>query len=344
LLVLNTSSRMLDPYQAYQEVEKATTYIRLLNPDWIFKKTDSVLRGNVIAEISAVLAATNQHRCLLIPANPDAGRTIRDRKYMIENTLISQTSFAGDPEHPLKSDDVLDILGDFENQPVTYCSSVELPKAEGIYVGEVRNTNMLEEWAKKVNDSILPAGAAEFFSALLKKRGYRFSYAEQADEWDSGKTIFICGSAHQNSRQWIQTAENNNAVICAIPDHLLVKSDSAELDHWMQEVAVNFEQTNKLIITGAMKGRLSKEAALKMTEIFGRVIEKIIKESQLSTLAIEGGETAQAVTGILGLHTFVPLKYLGKGVIELSTGRKSPQRIILKPGSYPWPEALWHFN
>ena len=43
----------------------------------IYKKTDSALRGHVVAELSALMEATGYRRALYLPANPSKGRIIR---------------------------------------------------------------------------------------------------------------------------------------------------------------------------------------------------------------------------------------------------------------------------
>ena len=54
LIVINTASRLLEEETAYKINKKACEYSLTLNPQWIFKKTDSVLRGHVQTEIKAL--------------------------------------------------------------------------------------------------------------------------------------------------------------------------------------------------------------------------------------------------------------------------------------------------
>ena len=49
----------------------------------LFKKTDSALRGHVVAELSILMQTTDYERAIYLPANPSKGRIIRGGIYYI---------------------------------------------------------------------------------------------------------------------------------------------------------------------------------------------------------------------------------------------------------------------
>ena len=207
LLVLNTSSRILKKDTAFVQVRKATEYAITLNPRWIFKKTDSVLRGNILPEIKAILDVTGLKRSLLIPANPGLNRTIIARKYFINDTEIMETSFAQDPDYPCASSDVIQLLGEYENLTTMYLKEKETLPMTGVIIGEIKDKKSIKYWAEQVSSKDVPAGAAEFFSMLLKEHGHNLNEKPDHLKQDYGKTMFICGSTHQNSRMAIERAK-----------------------------------------------------------------------------------------------------------------------------------------
>ena len=77
---------------------------------WVYKKVDSVLRGQVVAELEAMMPQLGLKRALLVPANPALGRTISDGEYFIHGRPIHKTEFARDAEHPRLSPRVLDLM------------------------------------------------------------------------------------------------------------------------------------------------------------------------------------------------------------------------------------------
>lgn len=73
--VFETSSRHLDAREAYARVRDA---VRLAAGRRIFKKVDSTLKGNILAELEGIRDALPASRIILAPAHPAMGRTIRD--------------------------------------------------------------------------------------------------------------------------------------------------------------------------------------------------------------------------------------------------------------------------
>src|SRR6476661_7357460 len=69
-IAIDTDSRHLPSAAAAERVKQLAAQIVTCRPAWIFKKVDSVLRGNPRAEIEALLQVTRQPRAILVPANP----------------------------------------------------------------------------------------------------------------------------------------------------------------------------------------------------------------------------------------------------------------------------------
>ena len=114
-MVIATDTRSMS------EAEAVTTIKRMILPLYmegdggrlLFKKTDSALRGHVVAELSALMEATGYQRAVYLPANPTKGRVIKNGVYYIKEVSgerlevrdvpISETAFNYDPEFPAKT-------------------------------------------------------------------------------------------------------------------------------------------------------------------------------------------------------------------------------------------------
>ncbi|WP_081162117.1 four-carbon acid sugar kinase family protein [Ensifer aridi] len=77
VIVVNTLSRALAPVQAAERVVRAAILLKRASPEFVFKKIDSRLKGNVAAESEALAASFNRRRLLVAPAVPDQGRHTR---------------------------------------------------------------------------------------------------------------------------------------------------------------------------------------------------------------------------------------------------------------------------
>jgi uncharacterized protein YgbK (DUF1537 family) len=167
LLCLDTDSRSCRANEAARCAAAAARKLRKAGAVWIYKKVDSVLRGNVVAEVSAIGQALGFRSALLVPANPRFGRVIRDGRYFVKNKPIHQTDFARDPEYPRKSPNVLKMLGVTKAGEVSVMRLAKYGPSSGIVLGEVSTSADVEEWASRRSEDMLLAGGAEFFEAVL---------------------------------------------------------------------------------------------------------------------------------------------------------------------------------
>ncbi len=78
VVVVNTVSRALDPLQAADRVRQSTAALCRASPEFVLKKIDSRLKGNVAAESEALALAIGRHRLMVAPAVPDQGRYTRE--------------------------------------------------------------------------------------------------------------------------------------------------------------------------------------------------------------------------------------------------------------------------
>ena len=148
VIAVDTDTRLKSAAEAARIVGEVAREIATAKPAWIYKKTDSVLRGHVRVEIEAILSATGQSDCLFIPANPSKGRVVRGGRYFVNDVLLEQTVFAKDPDFPRRSSVVRELLGD----------------SARIHTPDVLCADDLKH---EVDASTLVAGAADFFTELI---------------------------------------------------------------------------------------------------------------------------------------------------------------------------------
>src|SRR6266403_1864838 len=137
VVCIDTNSRSCSAAEAAQRSASAARLLSASGARWIYKKVDSVLRGQVAAEIEAILKELRWKVCVLAPANPGLGRVIRDGHYFVRDKPIHETEFARDPEHPRTSSSVLDLLRPTDGCPVTLCRVNDSLPEEGIAICEV---------------------------------------------------------------------------------------------------------------------------------------------------------------------------------------------------------------
>lgn len=97
---VNTDSRHLSAIHAARRIEEIAGHLDLGGFDIVFKKIDSTLRGNVVAETLALAAASGRGKALVAPAFPAQGRTMKNGVVHVDGRPLEQTAFAKDALSP----------------------------------------------------------------------------------------------------------------------------------------------------------------------------------------------------------------------------------------------------
>lgn len=108
--VFNTESRHCTPQEAARRVAVVTAFAKEHGTRVLYKKTDSVLRGPVGAELEAARRAWSSGPLVFVPAFPAAGRTVVDDTLRVNGELLEDSPFAVDPLAPVQTSSVSGIL------------------------------------------------------------------------------------------------------------------------------------------------------------------------------------------------------------------------------------------
>ncbi|HWB94270.1 MAG TPA: four-carbon acid sugar kinase family protein [Puia sp.] len=329
LLVIAGDSRSKSEAAAVEEMSTITRQIQELQPEWIFKKTDSVLRGHVMAELRVHLDILQLPSALLVPANPALGRTIRAGHYYLNGRPIHHSAFSIDPEFPILSPDVQDMLHT-RSRPVELRRVEEELPERGIVVGEVQDANDLRVWARRLRPGMLAAGAAGFFSALLDR-----NFPMMAQEAINGHVfgsplLFVSGSTFDRSRNAIARQRESGGPVSYIP----VQPGGS----WQELVAGMLQKRGKAIV--AIDPAIHDRSAVELRTMMATAVSGIIKQARPAEIIIEGGATAYAIFEATGWQTFVPEQELAPGLIRMRVGEAPGLFVTVKPGSYPWPDTI----
>jgi uncharacterized protein YgbK (DUF1537 family) len=319
LLIVCSNSRSYAEKEAVKITGDIVKKILAVKPDYIYKKTDSVLRGHVVAELKIQMQASKFKKALLLPANPSLSRTIRNGEYFIGKQKISKTGFANDPEFPVVSDKVQDMIKE-HSVPVLKHGSV-LPK-EGIVIGETANKQDFENWLAATNHRWLYAGAGDFFSVLLQTV---FPARKQTGFVIQKPHLYICGTAFETRKKYIQNIAKKTGCVSYLPD-----SPAAG---WLKQTIDILQTQQRLVVAIAVT---KKTAAAKRKQM-ARVAKKIIEKGNIKEIFIEGGATAAAVLEALQINFLFPQNELQRGVVRM---RANDLFVTVKPGSYAVPEQI----
>lgn len=340
LLIIAADTRSLSAKQAVSKIEKITNKLLKLNPEYIFKKLDSVLRGNIAEELNAQMNASNKKRSVIIAANPMMGRIIENGQYTVKSVPLSETSFANDPEFPIQSSSVLEIIQNDQCELVSIDVDDELPET-GLIIGNVTSQQELKKWAKRIDTNTIAAGGSGFFDVLL---GLNFTKISQSESQVTlrDNTLFVFGSTFPKSLEIVERLSGENIVKINMPEEIYFqKNFKPELiDIWADDIVTNLSQKQKVIVS--VEYNYSSEAGIssRIKKTIAELVEKVNAKSELTDLFIEGGATTSEILKALNISKLYPFKELDFGIIQMSVEGYPNLCITTKPGSYLWPNSI----
>ncbi len=332
VIALDTATRGLAPDAAAARVEQIHRQSQIRHPEWVFKKTDSALRGPIVAELSALANAQAATRILFLPANPSKGRCIRNGRYEINGVPLTQTVFGNDPEDPCHSSMVTERIGPSPDYPYRTAKPDPASIPLGLLVPDIKTESDVTLWARYVPPKTLLAGAADFFTALLKRRPPAEAHPPlNAPNPHERHRLFLCGSL----ASW-QLGLREQAAAHQIP---VIPYQDPEPWFATAEKALREQDQAMLAIGNGTSPAMEPSQYLNaLTEVACR----LIATCPVEIVYAEGGATASAVLSGLNWKHFAACKTPHPGVSCLMPRQVAPPlRWHLKPGSYPWPESIW---
>jgi len=102
VLAFNTNTRHEDSQQAYKIVYEVAKDFKKRGIRYIYKKIDSMLRGNIGAEVEAVMDATGIETAILVPSFPSQGRITVGGYHLVNQIPLQDTEVASDLKDPVK--------------------------------------------------------------------------------------------------------------------------------------------------------------------------------------------------------------------------------------------------
>ena len=337
VLIVYTNTRSLQKEKAVEVMTGLTRKAKELKPSLFYKKTDSVLRGHVLAEMEAQMEVLSLEKALLIPANPLLGRTIKKGQYFLKGQPIHEGDFATDPEFPIHSSRIEDLLGTGKTSVHVISKKEALPT--GVSVGDAETDKDITAWTNFQHEPVLLAGAASFFAALLNTK---FPIIKKHNDLKlSTPILLVSGTTYQKN---VDRRKDLQHLVSYMPSSLLSKTtiDQKNIDKWANETLGILATYGNAMITIGKNEDLTKEPRL-LKEKLAAVVNRIMDQTEIKELLIEGGSTAFSIIQELGLSSFTPTEELSQGVVRMKAEGEEPLHLTIKPGSYDWPQE-WHFK
>ena len=342
LVCIDTDSRSCAPAEAARRAAAAAKLLRSAGAIWIYKKVDSVLRGNVTAEVEAVMQQLDLNRALVLPANPSLGRVIRNGEYFIKGKPIHRTEFAHDSEYPRRTAQVLRLLDAPRHFMLRLANDGMVVPENTLLVAQADSPAKVQAWAQTREDSLLMVGASEFFGALLAQQLHR-AVPPVAQEFEFGKDrqLFVCGTASKAGQHLVRSARRARVPVFTLPRELIWGQDFSRgaYEAISQRVIEAFATDRRVVLSVGLPQVHNVHAARRLSENLVDIAESVLKRVPIKYVFAEGGATSAELVRRMKWSRLEVRREWAPGVATLAVADRNPLWLTIKPGSYSWPEA-----
>jgi uncharacterized protein YgbK (DUF1537 family) len=364
VLVVDTETRHLSPSKAARRVSEAVRRAKQVGVEHFYKKTDSTLRGNVGAELEAMMSAAGGRRVAFVPAYPKAGRTTRAGYQYVDAVLLEQSAFGADPLEPADLSYVPDIVGRQTSVETMVVSPREANAAEalkgsfeGILVFDCASDEDLARIggiltaARALDLTAGPAGFAELLPGLLDLPSEKRTIARR-----EGPLLLVCGSVNEVSLRQARFARETGYADIALGPEMTCATGQPLSDEGQTLAARAVRQLadgkDVLVRTVLDRSELSSYLAQGSLEEgdpatfrlvadnIARFARHVLSDGQAGGCAVFGGDTALAFVKAAGCTSLIPQDEIAPGVVisELPEA-DMPFDFITKSGGFG-PEDL----
>ena len=228
---VNAGTRHLDAVSAAARVAALVEVAREAGVPCVVKKTDSALRGNVGAELTAAWRASGLPRIHFIPALPEMGRVTRGGVHYVDGVPVAESAFGRDPFEPVRVSDVRALVSSQTDAPVHLVEegSPAPLDASGIVIYDATSTESMVARVRELRDAGelgVVAGCAGVTDALAGVLDLGRMHGEKS--LDGGNLLAVCGSVNSASRAQCRFAEGSGARVMRIGER--EKCDDSWLD------------------------------------------------------------------------------------------------------------------
>lgn len=359
VVVVDAGTRHLKGEEAYRRVYDLVKSAKRANVRYLYKKTDSGLRGNIGKELEAALAASGETYLTFIPALPAMNRITVEGIHYVDGVPIHKTAFGRDPFEPVLSAKVKDLFRDVVPEAVLYGESGHYERGEGKEIGifDAASEAQIKRIAQDLigqNRLGVMAGCAGFASVLGDCLGFERGQVEMPAVSD--KLFVICGSVNEITGRQIEYAEKSGMKRSTMtpvqqftPGYLSTPVGKA----WLCGLKRDCDAGTTCVVETGVSDMESvtkyreknniplEQARVAISDRLGDVLKELLGMGLTATIMIIGGDTLAGFLTKMQCREITVYGELERGTVlsqvEIN-GKK--QWIISKSGGFGEPDLL----
>jgi len=371
VISIDTDSRSLPAEQAYAKVKAAT--LQLVAEGWthFYKSVDSTLRGNLGAEIEALLETVKPDCAVIAPAFPKYGRKTVDGIQYLHGRALHETEFGTDPTAPVKDADIARRLAEgsprragrltlerlragstqIENEVLTLVA-----QGTELVVVDIAEQEDLKRLCIGLSQSNLKivwvgsTGLAEFVPLAFEVASSSNLFNQDRPP-DPRPALALVGSASETTREQLDYAKTNNGLKMIYLDSArMIQNDTAvdELEQAcsMLRAAIASGHDAALVVRAsrgeiAATQQLGAKLNLSAAQVAQRIVDglaqaasRLVCENCISGIVATGGDTANALCNTLGAQALEILGEVEAGIPVMRILGEQSLPLVTKAGGF----------
>lgn len=331
VLVLVAETRHVKWEEAYRMVYGIAKRACESGIPYLYKKTDSALRGNIGSELKAVLDAAGKRSLHFLPAFPRMNRVTRNGIHYIDGSPVHESVFGKDPFEPVTCSYIPDMIRG--EVPVTVVESMDgWERQNGVMVYDASTDEELMSigsFLKEKGELGLTAGCAGFAAVLPQLLGLSGKRRERISL--DKKFLVACGSVNPITVRQLDYAERAGMKRIRLTpeqklekDYLESEEGNRALEEWtktaLEEECCIFDTNDLPGCRAACEyagshGLSLDELRVRIADTLGRVVEHLVRAGVKSTMLLTGGDTLMGFMRHIGCDEIVPVCEMAPGTV-----------------------------
>lgn len=377
---VDTDSRALLPREAYDRVFALTQALTKNDNPVLYKKIDSTLRGNLGAEIDAVLDASKKPFAVVAPAFPEIGRTTEKGIHYVNGIPLEQTEVANDPKTPVTTSSLVHLLKAQSQYGIGLLPETALSDLDtfvhllnemtdtghrliAVDITADRSLQALSRFLIETKQDCVwvgSAGLAQYLAQSLSTGCHRPLSNKQMNAGNSHvkSVMVVAGSLSGVTREQVRCLGNDKTVrlLQMSVKQLLQYGDGlqAVINNAVRQavdavdagadivlcLGTGREEVANILSREEMSGEERQNISARIIDRLGQIASRIIKTAPLRGLVLTGGDTARTVCAHIGANGIELFDEIEAGI---PIGRLLGQRKLLtvtKAGAFGKPDSL----
>lgn len=378
VISIDTDSRSLSADRAYTKVKAATQQLATEGWTHFFKSVDSTLRGNVGAEIEAVMHIVRPDCAIIAPAFPKYGRTTVHGVQHLHGRPLHETEFGTDPTAPVRDADIARRLAEGSRRkagrltldqvhagPTHIKNALKKLLADGVelVVVDIAEQDDLNRICLGLSQSDLrlvwvgSTGLAEFVPLAFELVATSNPSA-QDHSVDPRPALALVGSASETTREQLGYAKSNKGlnIISLDPARIIqdgrIAADELEkagaslrasLDSGHDAALVVNASRDEIAATqqlGATLNLSAAQVAQRIVDGLAHVGGSLVIKGLISGIVATGGDTANALCSALKAQALEILGEVEAGIPIIRLLGEQSLPLVTKAGGFGSPAAM----